>query len=221
MGGVGGSQAIPGEFRSTQNWIGPPGANLASATPVQIALAHYQFEAIHPFLDGKGRVGRLLVTLFLVEREILPKPILYLSAFFEATRRDYYDRLLGVSERGEWSGWLEYFLTGVARQAEDALRRSARINELLAEWRVAASGFAAKTPITVIDLLAENPYCTIRGVAKRLGVAYTTAQRAIERLESLSIVAQVGKAKRGRVFCARALLQVLEAPATLHPVKAS
>jgi len=88
---------------------------------VTIALAHYQFEAIHPFLDGNGRVGRLLITLFLIERQILPTPLLYLSAFFEAARRDYYDGLRGVSERGEWNEWLEYFLQGVARMTEPAM----------------------------------------------------------------------------------------------------
>ncbi len=246
MDGVRGTQATPGEFRRTQNWIGPPGATPATARYippppaemmeclrawerflhetalpplVQIALAHYQFEAIHPFLDGNGRVGRLLITLFLVERNVLPKPLLYLSAFFEATRGDYYDRLLGVSEGGEWGAWLEYFLTGVARQAEDALGRATRINELLAQWRVAASGFSSKTPIAVIDLLAENPYCKVQRVAKRLDVAYTTAQRAIERLESLSILAQVGDARRDRVFCARAMLDILEEPAMLRPAE--
>jgi Fic family protein len=129
MTGVHGQQAMPGRFRATQNWIGKPGSTLATASfvppppdevesclaawekflhesdlppLVTIALAHYQFEAIHPFLDGNGRVGRLLITLFLIERQILPTPLLYLSAFFEASRRDYYDGLRGVSERGAW-----------------------------------------------------------------------------------------------------------------------
>src|SRR6185369_1337278 len=138
-----------------QNWIGKPGSTLATASYVPpppgqvavclsawekflhnselpplvtIALAHYQFEAIHPFLDGDGRVGRLLITLFLIERRILPTPLLYLSAFFEATRRDYYGGLRGISEGGAWDEWLEYFLNGVARMSEDALGRAARIN---------------------------------------------------------------------------------------------
>src|SRR5438067_7606130 len=93
---------------------------------IQCAVMHEQFEAIHPFLDGNGRVGRLLITLFLVERGILPTPLLYLSAFFEATRRDYYDRLTAVTQKGDWSSWIEYFLNGAARQAEDALSRSER-----------------------------------------------------------------------------------------------
>src|SRR5208283_319670 len=113
---------------------------------VTIALAHYQFEAIHPFLDGNGRVGRLLITLFLIERKILPTPLLYLSAFFEATRRDYYDGLRGVSEEGAWEDWLEYFLQGVARTSEDALSRAARINDLLGDWRNRVAGQSTATP---------------------------------------------------------------------------
>jgi Fic family protein len=97
---------------------------------VQAALAHYQFEAIHPFLDGNGRVGRLLITLLLVEQNALPSPLLYLSAFFEVTRQEYYGRLLGVSNDGAWDAWLEYFLNGIARQAEDGLSRASRVNGL-------------------------------------------------------------------------------------------
>lgn len=242
MTGVRGNSATPGEFRRSQNWIGPAGCTLANATYVppppdemracleqwetflhdrslpplvQVALAHYQFEAIHPFLDGNGRVGRLLVTLFLVERGILPTPLLYLSAFFEATRRDYYNHLLGVSARGEWSAWLQYFLNGVARQAEDALSRAERINGLLMKWRAAAAGTASKTPLALVDMLAANPYLTIKRAAKQLGVAFTTAQRAVERLESLSIVKEISKARRDRVYCARAILNILEEPARL------
>lgn len=242
MTGVCGNQATPGEFRRSQNWIGPAGCTLANAIYVppppdemmacleqwetflhdrslpplvQVALAHYQFEAIHPFLDGNGRVGRLLITLFLVERGILPTPLLYLSAFFEATRRDYYDHLLGVSTRGEWPSWLVYFLSGAARQAEDALNRAERINNLLMKWRDAVSGAASKAPLALVDMLAENPFLTIKRAAKHLGVAFTTAQRAVERLESLSIVKEISKAKRDRVYCAKAILDILEEPARL------
>src|SRR6266705_149800 len=162
MTGVRGHHATPGEFRRTQNWIGRPGDTLAQVSYVppppdslgeylsawekflhdrmlpplvHAALAHYQFETIHPFLDGNGRVGRLLITLELCERDVLPAPLLYLSAFFEATRADYYDGLRGISEKGDWPGWLQYFLNGVARQAEDAVSRAERINALLARWR--------------------------------------------------------------------------------------
>ncbi|MHB8390963.1 MAG: Fic family protein [Acidobacteriaceae bacterium] len=242
MTGVRGNQATPGEFRRSQNWISPAGCTLANATYVppppeamtqcleqwelflhdhslpplvHVAVAHYQFEAIHPFLDGNGRVGRLLITLFLVERGILPTPLLYLSAFFEATRRDYYDHLLGVSRHGEWAAWLAYFLGGVARQAEDALSRAERINNLLVKWRAAVAGSASKTPLALIDLLAANPYLTITHTARALGVAFTTVQRAVGQLESLSIVKIIGQAKRDRVYCAGAILRILEEPAPL------
>jgi Fic family protein len=246
MTGVHGQQATPGRFRKIQNWIGKPGSTLATASfippppddvetclaalekflhesdlppLVTIALAHYQFEAIHPFLDGNGRVGRLLITLFLIERQILPTPLLYLSAFFEAARRDYYDGLRGVSERGEWNEWLEYFLQGVARMSEDALSRAARINSKLIEWQKKAAGDSTNAPLRVVELLAVNPFITAKGAAEKLGVAFTTAQRAIERLERLGIVKQSGDAKRDRVYCANALLDILEEPARLKPAE--
>lgn len=244
MRGVRGDTAPPGEFRRSQNWIGTPGCTLTNATYVpppvselmtclgdwekflhdhalpplvQIALAHYQFEAIHPFLDGNGRVGRLLITLFLVERSILPTPLLYLSAFFEATRRDYYSRLLAVSERGEWEAWVQYFLHGVARQSEDALNRAVRINKLIADWRVAVADVSSKSLMVVLDLLAANPFLMVKNAAQRLGIAFTTAQRAVEKLEKLSIVTKVGEGKRDRVFCAKAILDILEEPALVTP----
>lgn len=243
MTGVRGQQATAGAFRHSQNWIGPAGCTLANATYVppppeemmaclgqwerflqdrslpplvQVALAHYQFEAIHPFLDGNGRVGRLLITLFLIERGVLPTPLLYLSAFFEATRRDYYAHLLGVSTRAEWPAWLQYFLNGVSRQAEDALSRAERINALLIRWRKATSGTASKTPLFLVDMLAANPYLTVKSAAKQLGVAFTTVQRAVGKLESLSIVKEVSKGKRDRVYCATAILNILEEPARLE-----
>jgi Fic family protein len=186
---------------------------------VQAALAHSQFEAIHPFLDGNGRVGRLFITLFLIEREVLPTPLLYLSAFFEASRRDYYDRLLGVTAHGEWQNWLQYFLAGVTRQSEDALSRAGRINGLLDEWRRAVAGSSSRTPAGLVDLLAENPFWTVKGAAGRLKVAFTTAQRAIQLLESLEILRQTTDAKRDRVYCARAILDILEEPTDLTPTE--
>ncbi len=180
-----------------------------------VALAHYQFEAIHPFRDGNGRVGRLLITLFLVQRQILPAPLLYLSAFFEASRRDYYSGLRGISERGAWNDWLEYFLLGVARMSEDALSRATRINQLLARWQKTVSGESSKAPLRVVELLGANPFITIKHAAEKLGVAFTTAQRAMERLERAGIIKPVNDAKRDRVYCAQTLLGVLEEPAAL------
>ncbi|MDB6063822.1 MAG: Fic family protein [Pedosphaera sp.] len=244
MTDVRGHHAKRGEFRKIQNWIGKPGCapETASFVPpppddvesclaawekflhesdlpplITIALAHYQFEAIHPFLDGNGRVGRLLITMFLIERRILPAPLLYLSAFFEASRRDYYDSLRGVSERGEWQDWIEYFLLGVARMSEDAVNRAGRINAKLSEWQKSVAGESTKTPMRVVELLAANPFITAKGGVEKLGIAFTTAQRAIERLERLGIVQQAGTAKRDRVYCAKSLLDILEEPAQLAP----
>jgi Fic family protein len=242
MEGVRGDQATPGEFRRSQNWIGPPGSRPENATYVpppsaemmealdslerflhdatlpplvHAALLHYQFEAIHPFLDGNGRVGRLLITLFLLERSLVPAPLLYLSAYFEATRPEYYGRLLGVSERGEWNAWIEYFLTGVARQAEDAVSRASRINGLLDQWRSSFAGSPSRTAMDLVSLLGENPYWTVPGVARRLEIAYTTAQRAVKRLEVAGVLLPLTDARRDRVFCAQAVLQILEEPARL------
>lgn len=243
MRGVRGDSATPGEFRRSQNWIGPAGCTLDDATHVPppperlmetlgewegflhentlpplglIGVAHAQFEAIHPFLDGNGRVGRLLITLMLVERDLLPSPLLYLSAYFEATRQEYYARLLAVTERGERAEWLSYFLEGVALQAEDALGRIRRIDELLAGWRGALSTSRSRTPEQALDLFIESPYWTIPSIARRLDVAYTTAQRAVERLEAEEVVEQRPEAQRDRLYCATEILSILEAPAKLR-----
>ena len=239
MRGVRGDTATPGEFRRSQNWIGPPGCSLRDATyvppPVEelmgcldalerflhdetlpplvhAALAHAQFEAIHPFLDGNGRIGRLLVTLLLVVRDVLPSPLLYLSAWFEATREEYYTHLLAVTRDGAWERWLVYFLTGVSTQAEDALARIQDIDDLHERWQEELAGVQSGRPEQVLRLFVENPFRTVRGIAQELDVAYTTARRAIDRLEEAGIVSLVGPGKRNRVYCARAMLDVLEAP---------
>ncbi len=246
MRGVRGGDKAPGRFRDRQNWIGAPGARIheASFVPpppadveacmrdwerfvfdrswsplVQVAMLHYQFEAIHPFRDGNGRVGRLVIILFLVARGLLPAPLLYLSAFFEATRPDYYRRLRRVSTHGEWEEWLVYFLNGVARQSEDAVSRAERINALLAAWqrRVATSGTRSEAPVRLVDLLAGNPYCMVTGVAAALKVAFTTAQRAVDLLVRLGVLHQVNEAERDRLYCAREILTILEEPAHLVP----
>src|SRR5438874_917066 len=240
---VRGHHATRGEFRKIQNWIGKPGSTpeTASFVPpppddvepclaawekflhesdlpplVTIALAHYQFEAIHPFLDGNGRVGRLLITLFLIERRILPTPLLYLSAFFEGSRREYYEGLRGISERGEWQDWIEYFLLGVARMSEDALSRAGRINAKLGEWQKSVSGESTKTPMRIVELLAANPFITAKGSVEKLEIAFTTAQRAIERLERLGILQQAGEAKRSKRSMARcAVVKAISSFSTL------
>ncbi len=246
--GVRGEGATPGDFRRSQNWIGRPGATLAEATYVppppdrlmdtlapwetflhesslpplvHAALAHAQFEAIHPFLDGNGRVGRLLITLLLVERQILPTPLLYLSAFFEATRREYYARLLAITEEGAWEEWLAYFLRGVAEQADDALNRIQRIDELLDRWRAEVADTGSRLPERALGLFVENPFWSVSKLAARTAVAFTTAQRAIDRLEAAGIVHLATEAKRNRVYVAKQILDILEEPPRIGAARRS
>ena len=237
MRGVRGDIATPGEFRRSQNWIGRPGSTLTDAAYVpppsdelmpclaaleaflhdrtfpplvHAALVHAQFEAIHPFLDGNGRVGRLLITLLLAERDVLPSPLLYLSAYFEATRPEYYSRLLGITACGEWEEWLVYFLDGVAAQSVDAVEKIQGIDALLSGWRSELARERSRVPEQALELFAENPFWTVRALTDRLDVAFTTAQRAIDRLESLGAISLAAGERRNRVYCARAILDVLE-----------
>ncbi len=239
MTGVRGHNATPGEYRRSQNWLGPSGCTLHTAKYIpappeylleilaeldkflhdetippliQIALAHYQFEAIHPFLDGNGRIGRLLITLFLVDRKVLPTPLLYLSAFLEASRQEYYDHLRNVTEKGDWQSWLIYFLNGVARQSEDSLSRASRINDLLDSWREQLADSRAGVPTRLIKGLAANPYLTIRHASDSLNISFTTVQRAVSKLESLGILQEVSGNQRNRLYCAKEILMILEEP---------
>lgn len=239
MEGVRGDHATPGQFRKSQNWIGPAGCTLQNASYIppspevlmeclgqwenflhvtdvppliQAGLLHYQFEAIHPFLDGNGRIGRLLIILFLMERNILTTPMLYLSAFFEATRSEYYGRLSAVSQNSEWELWLEYFLNGIARMSEDVLSRAERINGLIQTWREKTAGQKPKVLSEAIGLLAENPFWTIKKMAQRLDVAFTTAQRVIDVLAENHIISQTDNAQRDRLFCAKAIMAILDEP---------
>lgn len=147
----------------------------------------------------------------------LSEPLLYLSAFFEATRNDYYGSLRAVTEQGDWAGWIEYFLNGVARQSEDALSRAERINRQLADWRGAFAGSGSKVPQQLIELIGSNPFLSPRDTERRLGVSYNAVMRAIGALESGGVVTKVGDSKRNRVFCAQAILDILEEPARLVP----
>jgi len=239
MRGVRGEVATPGEFRRSQNWIGPPGCTLndASYIPpppdelmgcldalerflhddslpvlVQAALVHAQFEAIHPFLDGNGRVGRLLIALLLVERGVLPSPLLYLSAYFEESREAYYAHLLAITETGAWGDWLVYFLRGVRLQADDALARIERLDSLFASWRDGLGAALSPRLEEVLGLFIESPFWTVGQIGKTLGIAYTTARRAVDRLEEAGIVSLSGQSRRNRVYRARAVLAALEAP---------
>lgn len=240
MKDVRGDSAAPGEFRRIQNWIGPRGATVASArfvppppnevpgclaawekylherdlpTLLQAALLHYQFEVIHPFIDGNGRVGRLMIVLFLMERGLLPSPLLYLSAFFEASRGDYYDLLTGVTERDDWKSWILYFLAGVTEQSKDALGRVEKIEALREKWRQRLASRQTKTVMALVDRLSANPFITVGGAAQDLKIAFTTAQRQIDWLARHRIVTQREDVKRGRVYVAHELLQILDEPA--------
>ena len=244
MRGVRGDVAMPGEFRRSQNWIGPPGCTLNDATYVppppeelmgclgawerflhdetfppliHAALTHSQFESIHPFLDGNGRVGRLIISLLFVARGVLPTPLLYLSAYFEATRHEYYAHLLAVTQDGRWEAWLIYFLCGVAEQAEDAINRIRRIDELFHLWSEQLGSAGSANLDKVLELFVEFPFWNVPMLATKLGVAYTTARRAVDRLVSAGIVSPVGDARRNRVYCAEAVLEVLDAEISSTP----
>jgi Fic family protein len=239
MKSVRGQHLTPGEFRRSQNWIGPAGCTLSDAAFVpppayemkealgelekflhsrdnvpgliQCALIHYQFEAIHPFLDGNGRIGRLLVTLFLCERKFLCYPMLYLSAFFEKYRRDYYDRLIAVSQRGEWEEWINFFLRAIVVQSKDAAENSKAILSLLEDYRGRLHQKRTSIYVTkLVDELFKNPYVTIPRAAVKLTTSYHTAKAAIEKLKKVNILFEVTDKLRGKVYCAKELLSLLE-----------
>ena len=243
MQGVRGSHATPGEFRRSQNWIGSPGCTLNTAKFVppppenlmeclgeleqflhdrtlppliHIALCHYQFEAIHPFLDGNGRVGRLLIMLLLIEHKMLPSPLLYLSAFFEASRDEYYRQLYNVSRDGTWNNWLIYFLNGIAVQSEDVLSRAERINELLTKWQITMANSGSSVLVEMIKHFAVNPYFTINKIAEDFAIAYSTVQRAVQKLEAAGIIKKTNDNKRDKVYCATEILNILEEPTKIR-----
>jgi len=236
---VRGAHATPGEFRRSQNWIGSPGCTLNTAKFVppppdnlmdclgalenflhdrslppliHIALCHYQFEAIHPFLDGNGRVGRLLIILLLIEHKMLPSPLLYLSAFFEATRDEYYKQLYNVSSKGTWQEWLIYFLNGIAVQSEDVLSRAERINALLNQWKIVVASGGSQVTVNIVQHLAINPYFTTNKIAQELSISYSTAQRSVQKLETAGIIKKMNDSKRDKVYCAIEILNILEEP---------
>jgi Fic family protein len=239
MKGVRGEHLTPGEFRRSQNWIGPPGSTLESArfipppveemhsalgdlekyihassdlpSLVQAALIHYQFEAIHPFLDGNGRIGRLLIILLLVEWGLLSQPWLYLSVYFEEHRSAYYDHLLAVSQQGDWEDWLGFFLDGVQRQSEDAIVRIEHLQHLRREYQTLLEHErAAVRLMQSVDVLFERPILSIRQLEAAMGVPYRSAQRYIEKLEELGVVREVTGRARNRLYQADEILAALE-----------
>jgi Fic family protein len=236
--GVRGEIATPGEFRRLQNWIGSHGrsmndarfvpppvpemsrcldelesylnSNCAYPPLIRIGLIHYQFETIHPFLDGNGRIGRLLISLLLLSWNLLPLPLLYLSAFFERHRQDYYDLLLGVSQRGAWRDWLLFFLRGVTEQSRDAVVRAKRLQDLQLEWRQLLTQARASALVPrLADSLFESPVLTIPNAQAILDVSYRSAQQNVEKLVNAGILVQAGEASYNKVFLAPEVLKII------------
>lgn len=228
----------PGEFRRSQNWIGGtrPGNALYVPPPVteldgclgalesfmheeqsrlpaliKAGLLHVQFESIHPFLDGNGRIGRLLVTLYLCVQGVLRKPLLYLSLYLKTRRADYYRLLQEVRERGAWEAWLEFFLEGVEETANQAFEAATRIVELFKRdrERITAESERAGSALRVHELLQTQPFLTSNQLVERTGLTAPTVNAALADLERLGLVEEVTGRKRGRVFAYRGYLAIL------------
>jgi len=233
-----GESKSPGEFRRSQNWIGGTRAGNALFVPppptelnaclntlehfmheeesrlpalIKAGLLHVQFETIHPFLDGNGRIGRLMVTLYLCVNGVLRKPLLYLSLFLKTHRADYYRLLQEVREQGAWEAWLEFFLTGVADTANQAFEAATRIVELFKEdrERITAESDRAGSALRVHDLFQQNPYLTANQLVEQTGLSAPTVNAALADLERLGVVEEVTGRKRGRVFSYRRYLAIL------------
>ena len=235
-----GSHATPGEFRTSQNWIGPSGAPLSRATfvppavpdmtnalhdfegflhsdrrrPVliDVGLAHAQFETIHPFLDGNGRVGRLLITFLLVNHGVLRRPLLYLSFFFKLNRTEYYDRLTAVRMQGDWEGWLRFFLTGAAETAEEAATTAGRIFELRERHRALVLDEVSQTGLRLLSLLFRRPIVNVTRVAEDIEVTFPTANRLVARFQDLGLLAEATGQKRSRLFRYEPYLALFDDP---------
>ena len=236
--GVRGQERDPGHVRRSQNWIGsvdntpdtatfvPPAIDdLGPALTdlerfihdghdlpplIATALAHYQFETIHPFLDGNGRLGRLLIVFLLMERELLPSPLLYLSGFFESHRSDYYDRLQAVRERGQMQEWLQFFLAAVTAQATDAVDRAEQLVDLREEYRQRLAGRRARFP-EVIDIVFENPIITSQRVARALDITDAGAKNLIRGLADVDILVEgVPTSRRKKRWIGTEVLAILD-----------
>lgn len=239
MEDVRGQEKSPGEFRCSQNWIGGQGSTLKNAryippSPddmieamsdlekyinaddeldalIRAALIHYQFETIHPFLDGNGRVGRLLITLFLMEKKVLSTPALYISYFLKKNRVEYYDRMTEVRAKGNYEQWVTFFLRALLESAEDA---TATIDELIALHDknaavISGMGRAAKNAMLVFEYLEANPIIEIRKTAEALSITFNTASSAIQRLVDAEILVQTTNASRNRTFAYEDYLSIL------------
>ncbi|MCA1989103.1 MAG: Fic family protein [Desulfarculus sp.] len=232
--GVRGARQNPGEFRRTQNWIGPQGVALAQASFVppppneitramgelenyihqesplpaliKAALVHAQFETIHPFLDGNGRVGRLLITFLLCQWGILHKPLLYLSLFFKEHRQEYYDRLQAVRDQGDWEGWLRFFLAGVVDISHKASLTASSIQRLRNEHLSLVSQTAKGAPL--LEACFKMPYISITMAAKELGTSFQTARNAVYKFEELGLLREVTGEHRNRIYAYQAYLDL-------------
>lgn len=239
--GVRGQDKLPGEFRRTPVWVGSPTdgpdtalyvppiasrisdlfadwerfVNEPSRLPVLIrcALMHYQFETIHPFLDGNGRIGRLLIGLMLMEEGRLSTPLLYLSGYFESHRSEYYDRLQAVREKGEIQEWLQFFLTAVKRQADDAVARAGRLVELRERYLAEASSTRSNLPV-LVDIIFRNPFVTVRHAERRLSVTNQGARNLIREAERRGWLSPLGARGRGgrTYWVANEVFSIIEAP---------
>ncbi len=228
----------PGEFRRSQNWIGgtrpgnamfvpPPPQEVMPALDelekfihaeksdlpplVKAGLIHVQFETIHPFLDGNGRLGRLLITLYLCSQRVLQQPLLYLSLYFKTRRADYYRLLQEVREAGAWEAWLDFFLEGVASTANEAFNAATRIHALMREdrERIAARSDRASSVLRVHEALQTSPFLTAAKAGQRTGLTKPTINAAFEELQKLGIVEEITKKRRGRVYAYRDYLAIL------------
>ena len=229
--GVRGNERNPGEFRKTQNWIGASGDGLSNASFIppppdqlmrsmdnlekfihskdplplllKLGLAHAQFETIHPFLDGNGRIGRLLITLFLCEKGILTRPLLYLSNYFMRTRQEYYDRLQLTRDKGDWEGWIRYFLQGVTDVARDATSTARSIGDLREAHRQKIEqnlGRAAASGHSLLRTLYLKPIITVRDAAEASNLSYSSANTLVSRFCELGVLAEISGYKRNRIF---------------------
>lgn len=238
--GTRGAHRTPGEFRRTQNWIGSGGASLSTATfvpppvpemkealnkfekflhddslPVLIhtALAHAQFETIHPFLDGNGRVGRLLITFLLCERKVLHRPLLYLSHYLKMHRAEYYDRLMAIRNDGNWEAWLKFFLRGVGEVSHEAIETARRIFALRDEHRQAINrelGSNASGAFSLLDYLYEQPIISVRLVEQHLKSSFVTANKLVEQFIKLGILNETTGRQRNRRYAYGPYLDLFE-----------
>lgn len=239
MAGVRGQEKSPGEFRTSQNWIGGEGVSLKKArfipphpddmvvvmsdlekylnapdtldVLVRAALIHYQFETIHPFLDGNGRIGRLLITLFLLEQKSLTTPALYISYFLKKNRTEYYDRLTLVRTKGDYEQWIKFFLMAVSESAQDAYENIIRLAKLHDEHvaRINTLGRARLTALQLFSYLERNPIMEIKGTAQALQLSFNTVASAVKRLVDIGILVQSGGNQRGRTFSYKEYLDIL------------